>query len=93
MEWKVGSLASIMLSIIWEDKAFCQNNSKAHVQIVTWQQINMTESTDSTQRSESNSDHHEDSDILTISDSCEDKEWGETDTNGRDVCPSSNLRC
>ena len=28
MEWKMGSLASIMLSIIWEDKAFCQNNSK-----------------------------------------------------------------
>jgi len=51
MEWKVGSLASIMLSIIWEDKAFCRNNSKAHVQIVTWQQINMTESTDSTQKS------------------------------------------
>ena len=46
MEWKMGSLASIMLSIIWEDKAFCRNNSKARAQIVTWQQINMAESTD-----------------------------------------------
>jgi len=51
------------------------------------------ESTDRTQRSDSNSSQHEDSEILTISDSSEDEEWGETDASGRDVCPSSSLRC
>jgi len=35
--------------------------------------------TNSTQRSKSNSDKHEDSDILTISDSSEDEERRETD--------------
>jgi len=51
------------------------------------------ESIDRTQRSESNSNQHNDSDILTISDSSEEEEWGETDASGRDVCPSSSLRC
>jgi len=40
------------------------------------------ESTDRTQRSGSNSNQHEDSDILTISDSSEDEEWGEMDASG-----------
>ena len=43
------------------------------------------ELTDSTQRSKSNSDQHKDSDILTIGDSSEDEEPGETDASGRDV--------
>jgi len=50
------------------------------------------ESIDRTKRSESNSNQPEDSDILTISDSSEEG-WGETDASGRDVCPSSSLRC
>ena len=40
-----------------------------------------------------NSDQHEDSDILTIGDSSESEEWGETDASGRDACLSSSLRC
>ena len=62
-----------------------QNNSKAHVQIVMWQQYK-SESNDWTLRSESNSDQHQDSDILTISDSNKDEEQGEMDTSGRDIC-------
>jgi len=50
-------------------------------------------STDSTQRSKSNGNRHEDNDILTIDDSSEDEEWGETGTSGRDVSPSSSSRC
>jgi len=46
-----------------------------------------------TQRSESNSDQYEASDILTIGDSNEDEEQGETDASGRDVCPSLSSRC
>ena len=38
------------------------------------------------------SNQHEDSDILTIDDSSEDGEWGETGTSGRDVCPVSSSK-
>jgi len=49
-----------------------------------WQQYK-SESNDWTLRSESNSDQHQDSDILTISDSNEDKERGEMDARGREI--------
>jgi len=66
-----------------------RNNSKLHAHIFMWQRINWAESTDSTQ---SKNYQHEDSDILTINDSSEDGEWGETGTSGRDVCPSSSSK-
>jgi len=52
---KVTRLESITLSIIIASQKHSNtmpNNSKAHAQIITWQQIDMAESTDPTQRSE-----------------------------------------
>ena len=60
------------------------------MQIIVWQEINWV---GTTERSKSNSDQHKDSDILTNDDSSEDEEQGETDASGRDVCPSSSMRC
>ena len=54
---------------------------KAHVQIIMWQQIRMAESTDSNQRSKSNSEQGKDIDILTICDNSKDEELGEMDTS------------
>jgi len=59
-----------------------------HMYKLSWQQINeVTEIRGQVKH------QHQGGDILTIADSSEDEEWGEMYNSGRDVCPSSSLRC